>query len=174
MLSLVTSGIALLISPPAMEVRQMAPITVSRSAVGFGAESIFPTTGITADLLDDLAAEQSAQDAAIEAKKAALKAKQAEIEAKAQADLEKQEQLAAERAAKKQAAIEEQAQKKAAAVAAAKEKAEKAVSSSPTKSKKSEAATPKASKYGTVQTINKQAERIAEREARGEEKPGLF
>ena len=32
----------------------------------------------------------------------------------------------------------------------------------------------KANKYGTVEKVNKQAERIAERKARGEEAPKLF
>ena len=98
-----------------------------------------------------------------------------EAEAKERAVFEAEAVKAAEREAKKQAAIAEQAAKREAAMAAAKEKAAAASASKPDKAKPAAAAaSPKANKYGTVQTINKQAERVAAREASGEEAPKFF
>lgn len=118
--------------------------------------------------LDDFASEQNAKDAAIEAKKAALRAKQAEVEAKAQEAFEKQQALDAEREAKKAAAKQALAEQKAAVAKAAAEK--KATTGA---SKTSSTPSAKASKYGTVEKINKQADRIAEREENGGDKPSF-
>jgi len=132
--------------------------------------SVFPTTLVTADLLDDFAEQETKKDAALQARKDALKKAQEEQEAKAEAELLKAQKAAAEREAKKAAALQAQKEAKEAAVAAAAEKVKKSATATAAKSP----AAAKANKFGAVQTINKQAERIAEREANGGERPSLF
>jgi hypothetical protein len=70
MLYLVAVGAAALlinapVAPPALVQPAAAPAIAYRSPT---AASIFPTTTITADLLDDFAAEQAVKDAQLEAK----------------------------------------------------------------------------------------------------------
>eukprot|EP00900_Chrysochromulina_parva_P023945 jgi/Chrpa1/6184/Chrysochromulina_OHIO_Genome00014714-RA len=165
---------AWLATPPPMEQLVVAPrpAVLSSSVAAF---SIFPTTTLAAGLgdfagLDDFAAEQAAKEAAFQAKKDALKRAQQEQEEKAAAEYEKAQKTIAEREAKKLAAIEDAKAKKAAAAAAA---AEKKVVASGEKKSTGATSSDKKSKYA-VQTVNKQAERIAAREASGEEKPSLF
>lgn len=119
--------------------------------------------------LDDFASEQASKDAAIEARKAALRKQQEEVEAKARAQVEAQAKQTAEREARLAEAKALAEQRRAAAAAAA---AEKKSSTQANAGKAAPAG--KASKYGTVQTINKQADRIAERETNGEDKPSFF
>ena len=86
------------------------------------------------------------------------------------------------RSAKLEAAQAEKAEKakaeQAAKAAEAKEKAAAAkAAAAETKTTKTSKAAPKSaasSKYGTVEKINKQAERIQQREESGEEKPNPF
>lgn len=148
---------AWLVTPAPMEHVAVAPAPM---AIVSSRASIFPTTTVTADMLDDLAAEEAAKDAKINARKAAIRKAEEEADAKQAAELAKQEEKKAAEAAKKQAVLEKAAAEKAARVALAAEKAaekEAAASASGSTKKATVSAASKANKYGTVQTINKQA-----------------
>ena len=195
-------ALSLIINAPApIEIRQVASAAPIASAHRLTSASIFPTTSINADLLDDLAAEEAKKDAIIEAKKAVMRQKAAEAEAKAEAEqaaaeAKLQAKLAAQEARAKAAA--EQREKACVcrprfipsprpascahahtphplanvrAQLAAEAKAAKATTGTAAASAQPKA---KASKYGEVQKINKQAERIEERKAKGEDAPTLF
>jgi peptidoglycan hydrolase CwlO-like protein len=144
------------VAAPIAQVRQLQ---VSASAT---------TSFLVADVLDDFGAQQAVKDAALLARKAALKQRIAEAEAKAAAEAEQAEKKAAERLAKAEAARAAKAAKAEAdaAEAAAKRAARAATDSS--------AAASKRVNPGEVVRVNKQAERIAERNARGESAPSLF
>lgn len=115
--------------------------------------------------LDDFATAQTARDDAIYLKKKAIAEQREKEEARAAAEAEKKLKVEAERLAK---AEEAAAARAAAAEAKAAEK--KAAKTSG----KAEVTQAKANKYGTVQTVSKQAERIAARKASGEDAPKLF
>ncbi len=159
-----TMGI--LIGPPMMapmvEVRQFQPAALTRSSV------------LLADLLDDLAVDQQAYEAKLNAQKEALRSRVAAAEAEQRAEAEKAERYQAERESRIEVAKAEKATKaEAARVAAeqmkaahgAKEAAAASTAGAASKSKKS---------YGEVQRVKKQSGRIAERKARGELAPSLF
>jgi len=145
-------------TPPAVTVQQ-AP-AFNSAYLQEANSAVFPTTSVFADLLDDLEQEEKAKLDALAQKKAAIKAREEAAEAKALADQQKAEELA--QARKDRAAREALARK---------ERAEASLKEKPTSSSKSSSSK---SKYGSVERVNKQSERIAEREANGEEKPSIF
>lgn len=146
---------------PMAEIRQLQ--------VSAGATTSF----LVADALDDFGAQQAVKDAALLARKAALKQRIAEAEAQAVADAEKAEKKEAERLAKAEAARAAKAAK-AEAEAAEKRAAREARDAAASAKAGGSAAAPKRVDPGEVVKVNKQAERIAERKARGEAAPSLF
>jgi colicin import membrane protein len=133
------------------------------------------TSFLVADLLDDFGAQQAVKDAALLARKTALKQRVAEAEAQAVADAEKAAKKQADKLAKTEAAQAAKAAK-AEAEAAAKRAAREAKDAAASAKAGGSATTPKSAEkaVGEVVKVNKQAERIAERKARGEAAPSLF
>ena len=162
------------VNAPAPVVAQQRVNALSVAQLKAAQSSVFPTSSVVADLLDDFAAQESQKDAAIQARKDALKQAQLEAEAKAQAAFEAAEAKKAAQAEKAEKAKAEQAAK----AAEAKEKAAAAkAAAADAKTTKTSKAAPKSaasSKYGTVEKINKQADRIQQREESGDEKPNPF
>ncbi|EOD19862.1 hypothetical protein EMIHUDRAFT_424794 [Emiliania huxleyi CCMP1516] len=158
MLALVASSHGLLLSPPPVVATQPAPAVV---------EWRMPL--LLADSIDDFAEKEIARQAQIAAQKKAYQQKVAAQEAQAAAEAEAAQVAEAARLAKiAQAKADRAAKAEAAKLASAEAKAAKAA----------EAKTAVASSGGKkpkyeVQYVNKQAERIAEREANGEAKPSL-
>jgi Skp family chaperone for outer membrane proteins len=139
------------------------------------ARSGFPTTNVTADLLDDFADQQSAKDKALEAKKAELKARQEQL------DKEAAEKLAADERAREKAIADREAAKKAKeekAAAAAAMNAEKRAKNTYSGDRYVDGSAkkipPALRNQDSVKRVDRRAERIAAREAAGEDKPEFF
>uniref|UniRef100_A0A7S3I1M8 Uncharacterized protein n=1 Tax=Favella ehrenbergii TaxID=182087 RepID=A0A7S3I1M8_9SPIT len=161
------AAIGLLIGPPLATpiMPAAAPMADVRPA----------SSTLIADLLDDFGVQQDEQNKAILARKAALKQRIQDAEAQAAAEAEKAEKLQAERKAKAEAAAAvREAKKQADAAAAAQRRAEREAKEAVVAVKAGGSATNSRKEYGEVVRVNKQAERIAEREARGERAPSLF
>ena len=160
--------------PPAFVGPPMAPPAIVQAApANVLAPRSLGTTTLTADILDDLEAQEKAKDAAINAKKAAIRKQQEEVEAKAQRDLEAKEKREEEQKAKIAAQLAKVEEAKAARAAAAQAAAEAQAVKNPSGKAVSAGAEPKKTSKYSVQTINKQADRIAARQAAGEDKPSL-
>ena len=152
------------------------------------ARSGFPTTNVTADLLDDFADQQSAKDKALEAKKAELKARQEQLDKEAAEKLAADERARAKAIADREAAKKAKEEKAAAAAeareAAAAAAAEKRAALAAKKGEKVSGDTyvdgtakkvpPALRNKDSVKRVDRRAERIAAREAAGEEKPEFF
>jgi colicin import membrane protein len=172
-----------LLVPSVQHPAAMVQYAARPQAAAFATESSLPsalfppTTSLLAteastglsfdDLLEREAAVQAKKDAEIEAKKAILRKR-----------VEEQEAADAAKYAEAQKLLEQRQEKAAAAKAAAKARAEAeeaaraaAREAIVTKSGAPSSAAAKANKYGSVQKINKQQQRIDERVVKGEDAP---
>jgi len=174
----IASAFGLVVQPPAPQMPVLAPMAEVR-VVQMPSFTLAagPTSRITSfeDELEKEAAAQLAQQAKANAQRAARLAAQAEIDAAAEKKAALAAQLEQEKVAKFEAA---QAKRKEAAEAAKAEKAAAKAEKEASAAKKAGGSTvakkATSSKYGEVQKVNKQADRIAERIEKGEEAPSFF
>ena len=194
--SVAAASLGLLINAPVVEVRMVqAPVVAPASRL-----AIFPSV-LTASLIDDEAEAYAKKTAAINAEKAARKAALEAAERKeAEAQAAKEAAIEAKRQKALAAAEERKAQKLAASEAAAKVRspqpertvvspalispsaacmwqaaAEKAAKQTTVASKGTSSVTKtKAAASDTVVRVDARAERIAARQAAGEDAPSLF
>ena len=174
--TIAAGAFALLVSPaPMVQQAPMVQSAVSQSRLAVEAPSnIFPTTLIADgfdDELEEMARQQAAKDAAIDAKKKVLRERQEAADAEAAAKFAEKQRQDAERAEKKAAALAATQEKQAAAKAS---KASVDASRGRTSESDDAKEAKRKAKYGTVQKIDKQAERVAARIAAGEDAPTLF
>ena len=188
MLSLIASAPTIgLLVPPAPT---MAQVQIVQSRVPLAqleeasSPMIFPTTmslaassvvnrgavvGSIDDILEQEAAAATAKQEAIAARKAALKAAEQKAEAEAEAKYEAQKKLDEQKLAAAQKAAELR-KEKAAAAAQAKAESKAGQQKAATKA----AGSKPSNKYGGVEKIDKQAQRIKARQEAGGEAPSLF
>jgi len=162
------AAVGLLIGPPPVMMPTPAPMAEIRQ---FQPQS----SVLLADSLDDFAESQIAYEKMLFTKKQEMFARTAALEAKAAEDAEKGARMDAARTAKAEAAKAAKTAKaaeEAASRSAAKEAKEAAAAAK--NGGVSAAKSSKKAGVGEVATVNRQAERIAERKAKGEAAPALF
>ena len=159
--------------------RYISAPTIVAPGIKIAPNSLFPPSTINlaerVTSIDDILEQEAAKDAEkirlLNERKNAYKAAQEAQEKEARAKYEAQQKQEEEKEAKKLALAEAKAAKAAESKAA---KAAEAAAKAQLASSKAAGSTAKPSKYGTVERVSKQAERIEARKEAGEDAPGLF